>query len=59
MVIPSVPLVRGRGEDRAGPLVLVVNTDAVTLEALQLTLEFEGFAVHQAPAPAPAPRARG
>jgi DNA-binding NtrC family response regulator len=32
----------------------VVNTEAVTLEALQLTLEFEGFTVHQAPAPAPA-----
>ena len=54
IVIPSVPPVRGRKEDRACPLVLVVNTDAVTLEALQLTLEFEGFAVHQAPASAPA-----
>ena len=54
IVIPGVPPARGRKEDRACPLVLVVNTDAVTLEALQLTLEFEGFTVHQAPAPAPA-----
>jgi len=54
IVIPGAPPLRGRREDRACPLVLVVNTDAVTLEALQLTLEFEGFAVHQAPAPAPA-----
>ncbi len=54
IVIPGVPPARGREEDRACPLVLVVNTDAVTLEALQLTLEFEGFTVHQAPAPAPA-----
>lgn len=54
IAISGVPLARGRGEDRASPLVLVVNSDAVTLEALQLTLEFEGFAVHQAPAPAPA-----
>ena len=53
-MIPGAPLACGRGEDRAPPLVLVVNADAVTLEALQLTLEFEGFAVHQAPAPAPA-----
>lgn len=53
-MISGVPLARGRGDDRASPLVLVVNSDAVTLEALQLTLEFEGFAVHQAPAPAPA-----
>jgi len=37
IVIPGVPPARGRGEDRACPLVLVVNTDAVTLEALQLT----------------------
>jgi response regulator RpfG family c-di-GMP phosphodiesterase len=54
IAIPKEPPARGLRENRAGPLVLVVNTEAVTLEALQLTLEFEGFTVHQAPAPAPA-----
>ena len=51
---PEEPPIRGRVESHACPLVLVVNTEAVTLEALYLTLEFEGFSVHQAPAPAPA-----
>ena len=51
---PEEPPIRGRGKSHACPLVLVVNTEAVTLEALYLTLEFEGFSVHQAPAPAPA-----
>ena len=54
IAIPEAPPLRGLRENRAGPLVLVVNTEAVTLEALQLTLEFEGFTVYQAPAPAPA-----
>jgi len=54
LAIPRAPLVYGRREHRASPLVLVVNSDAVTLEALQLTLEFEGFAVHHAQTSAPA-----
>ena len=53
-MVPGEPYFYGRLEDRASPLVLIINSDAVTLEALQLTLEFEGFGVHQAPTSAPA-----
>lgn len=53
-MIAGEPYIYGRLEDRASPLVLIINADAVTLEALQLTLEFEGFGVHQAPTSAPA-----
>lgn len=54
IAIPGEPYIYGRLEDRASPRVLIINADAVTLEALQLTLEFEGFGVHQAATSAPA-----
>lgn len=53
-MIPGGPSQHGRPEARACPLVLVIAADPVSREMLQLTLELEGFAVHQAPGPVPA-----